>query len=207
MQVVEGTWVVWVVWGMLLAGAGLIVASLWHTSERFWYWKQARQMAAGEVAPAAEALRIGQNFRILVGVDTAKLHSNSLSEEANEASFNFAASPCNGAITGQIIGLKRGFLTLLMEPETLTREDETARQRHCPIFVGQALTVQISGDSELFRFTAAARSVDPDPEQPFRTRVVVKLPFWLARIQRRKYVRVSLQAPITLQSTADRRSW
>ena len=203
MQNVGTAWVVWVVWGMLLTGAGLVVASLWHTSERFWYWKQARQMAAGEVAPAAEALRVGQRFRVLPGEDRAGFNPQYISKEANEALSDFVTAGFDKPMTGQIVGMKRSLLTLLLEPETLTREDEKAQGRNAPVQAGQMLNVQVNGDSELFRFTASVRGVMPDPEQPLKTRVEVKLPLWLARIQRRQHVRASIQAPVTLQTTAE----
>lgn len=199
MQNVGEAWAVWIVWGMLLAGAGLVLASLWHTSERFWYWKQARQMAADEVAPAAESLRIGQRFRVQPSEDKAEFHFTILSDETNAAMSDFLKSAFGETMTGQIIGMERGLLRLLLERETLTREEESARQRNCSIQVGQSLTVQINGDSELFCFTAAVRSVCPDPQQPLRTLVTVKLPFWLTRIQRRQHVRAPIHTPVTLQ--------
>ncbi len=212
MQYAEGTWAVWIVWAMLLTGAGLILASLWQASERFWYWKQARQLAAGEVAQATAALCAGQRFRIAAGEDKAAATSAFPREGHTAAGLVASASVADtifgepeasigSEMTGRIIGMSRGLLLLLLEPETITRDERGAIALRNSLRVGQTLALQVTGDSELFRFEATVRSVRPDPEQPLCTQIAVKLPFWLARIQRRRHVRASIHSGAAVQMT------
>ena len=202
MQIIGGTWAGWLVWGMLLGGAGLVLASLRQASERFWYWKQARQMAAGEVAPAGEALSIGQRCCVMPGEANIAQGASFMPAGKNQGMASAFESTFGEGMTGRIVGIQRGVLLLLLEPETITREEEQWQEKRCPVEVGQALTVQITGGSELFRFTAPVRSVQTDPEQPFKMQVTVKLPFWLARIQRRQHVRASIHSGVTLQTAS-----
>ena len=194
-------WAVWIIGAMLLIGAALIVASLRHTSERFWYWKQARQMVEGEVAPAVDILRMDQQVHVLSITDTDAQAGSQLSEAADRG-MEYGITT-RAAMNGRIVGIERGRLRLRLEPKTLTRAEEQAWGNYSPVYVGQTLNLQITGSSALFRFSTLALCVASDPEHPFCTHVEVELPAWLARIQRRQHVRALIHSKVTLQAAEE----
>ena len=190
MQIEQGAAGAWMLWAMLAVGAGLVLASLWQTSERFWHWKRARQMDAGEVMPAETVLRIGQSLAFAAPGVGGK--NDALGEQADcqEADAQ-GASTC----VAHISAVSRGLLWFALEmPPTRLRDMRASRAKdaHSLPQTGEALTFTVTGEDALYRFEARIRDSQPDPAQPSVTLFSVKMPMWLARIQRRQHVRVPL---------------
>ena len=204
---------VWMVWAMLIAGLALIVASLLQTSERFWHWKRARQAHQGEIVASEGVLRVGQALT-LACQPKAQNHTARTSSFHHADTFpnvdrfdsgfetNAQGAPGNDTatvrgITGRVVEQPRGLLVFALESDEITPSHLSAVTRYAPS-VGDTLTLLATGASEMYRFEAKTRAVHPAPDAPNRTLVTVKLPFWLARIQRRQHVRAVVQAGVML---------
>jgi c-di-GMP-binding flagellar brake protein YcgR len=197
---------------MLAAGLALIAASLLQTSERFWYWKQARQVQQGEIVSSEGVLRVGQTLTFACPpkspTNTASetpIHNSTTSGMENRALMPHTRSvPGNNmssvrGVVGRVVEQQRGLLIFALEAEETT----PFRTPNAALFaprVGDTLTLLATGAGEMYRFEAKARAVAPDPNAPNRMLVTVKLPFWLARIQRRQYMRAPVQTGATMRA-------
>jgi c-di-GMP-binding flagellar brake protein YcgR len=167
----------WVIWSMLGGGAALSLAGLWRSGERFWHWRQARQLYGGETVLAADLLSSGQEVRVTPhtgsGVSAATSHG----------------LPASVTLVG-----KR---TVTLYVETGAGGALVAREP-IPDWVklGMTVSVAFTGVQCLFRFDS--RVLDASGTRAACTLTLAR-PHWLERIQRRQHFRVALSLPATFE--------
>jgi len=172
---------VYILWGTLGAGFLLSLIGLRHSSERFWHWRRVRQIHAGEIIAAEGALEVGQEAALLPA---------SLPVDATE----------NALYSASIVEVGKQ-IVLRLEREVIETLAQVDALRPTPgALAGVPLAVQIRGASALYRFEALVCRVDSDKTgQKTHCLVTLKRPLWLARIQRRNYLRTQLTLPVDFQ--------
>jgi c-di-GMP-binding flagellar brake protein YcgR len=181
--------IVFLYWGMLMAGAGLSILGIVRGLAKYRDWWLAAVEDEGDIVIGNGQLEVGQTL-ILAPGDRSQ-----------------PADPV-GVISGQIESIGPKYYVLALDTELPDRSKERAdgihfgghsdfdidpAARYC---AGAMVTVRVTAATEIFRFTTKIQDVQATADG---TRLFVSRPRVLARIQRRRHVRVNLNVPATFE--------
>lgn len=167
----------WAFWTPLCLGAALVSISLIKSTGRFRQWKNVQDWHAGEIVLADRQLTPGQIAQVF--------------EE--------------GLPPGESAGYAATLATIEKRTVTLALERDSAGEREVeaqcgwPV-LGSSVAIAFPGATALYQFVAQVRDLRRDPECPAQWLLTVPRPVWLARVQRRKHVRASIDMPATFEA-------
>ncbi len=169
----------WAFWTPLCLGAALVSVSLIKNNHRFRQWKTVQDWHAGEIVLADRLLAPGQSVHIS---DDGMVPGESPLLEASLRAVE-----------------KRTLLLGLELPGESLDAPGSRAAGEWPM-VGSSVSVALAGSTALYQFIAPIKDLRRDPECPSQWLMTVPRPLWLARVQRRKHVRASVDMPATFEA-------
>lgn len=167
--------IVFCIWLVLISGAAISCFGLWQNSRKYAEWKRIKAAHDGDVLPVDDRLQSGAAGTI---IPISK-------QNPNEKTPTFHA---------ELDHIEKRHLLVNMEPDSEMIQNIKMAGGHFGIVAGSAVNLTITTKHALYQLDTVVVSSEVDSERPGRVKLRLARPFWMARIQRRKHVRVPLSA-------------
>lgn len=164
-----------IIWLALISGAAISCFGLLQKGRKYSEWKRLKAQHNGDILPVDNRLQEGLTGSIAPAI---------IAPAELEPTFFYA----------ELASVETKYLVVTMELDPGTAQGSSISVEKSGISAGSAVNLTITSDNALYQLNTVVVSSTVDPDRKGRVTLRLARPFWMARIQRRKFVRVPLKA-------------